>query len=127
MNLQDLFDGLSARMQRERSKTQMTLGGMISALEAMPADTEVYGLYSPHSYRGYYSDLAFESKTEKVSAGNLLAECKTAMGKVFEGYKGGDYVMGALTPVWIANHGVCGLKIIAINSDGTVETAEDVF
>ena len=58
MNIQALFDGLSAEWQRERAETQMTLGQLIEILESMPADTEIRGLNCPHSYRGYYSDLA---------------------------------------------------------------------
>lgn len=60
MNIQALFDGLSAEWQRERAETQMTLGQLIEILESMPADTEIRGLNCPHSYRGYYYDLAFE-------------------------------------------------------------------
>jgi hypothetical protein len=44
---------------------------------------------------------------------------------VFMGYKGGDFVMGALTPVWVANYGSCGQKLMAIRPDGTLETAEN--
>lgn len=43
MNIQALFDGLSAEWQRERAETQMTLGKLIEILESMPADTEIRG------------------------------------------------------------------------------------
>ena len=125
INLQDLVDGMNARMLRERAATQMTLGMMIAVLEKMPPETEIDGLGKAISYRGYYSDLAFQPQAEKVKAGDLLAQCRDAMGQVFEGYKGGDYVMGALTPVWVADYGCCGRKIMAINPDGTLETADD--
>ena len=36
--MQALVDGLSAQLKAERSATQMTLGKMIAALEAMPPD-----------------------------------------------------------------------------------------
>jgi len=49
------------------------------------------------------------------------------MGQVFNGYKGGDFVMGALTPVWIASYGRLGRKIIALSDDGKLETSEDEF
>jgi len=124
INLQALVDGMSAQFQRERSETQMTLGKLIAVLEAMPADTSVAGLHSPHSYRGYYRDLAFEVEGT-TKARLLLAECRAAMGQVFGGYKGGDFMMGSLTPVWIANYGDCGDKLIALNPDGSIETAED--
>jgi len=51
----------------------------------------------------------------------------SAMGQVFNGYKGGDFVMGALTPVWIASYGRLGRKIIALSDDGKLETSEDEF
>ena len=125
MNIQALFDGMSAQWQRERAETQMTLGKLIAALEAMPEGTEVANLNSAHSYRGYYSDLAFECDEGTRPAADLLAECKAAMWQVFCGYKGGNYVMGALTPVWLASYGCCGQKLMALHEGGEIETAED--
>ncbi|MBK8184749.1 MAG: hypothetical protein IPK63_18480 [Candidatus Competibacteraceae bacterium] len=43
----------------------------------------------------------------------------------FECYKGGRYVMGEMTPVWVADHGCCGVKLIALRDDGKIEVAED--
>lgn len=125
MSIQALMDGLSAQWQRERAETQMTLGKLISALEAMPEGAEVANLNSAHSYRGYYSDLALEQGEGTRRAADLLAECKTAMRQVFCGYKGGDYVMGALTPVWVANYGCCGQKLMALHVGGETEVSED--
>lgn len=125
MNLQALMDGMSAQWQRERAETQMTLGKLIAALEAMPEGAEVANLRDANSYRGYYSDLAFEREEGTRQAAELLAECKAAMGQVFCGYKGGDFVMGALTPVWLASYGCCGSKLMALHAGGEVETAED--
>lgn len=123
--MQALVDGLSAQLKAERSATQMTLGKMIAALEAMPPDAEVSGLGHAHSYRGYYSDLAFEPQKAKVKAADLLAECRKAMGRTFCGYKGGDFMMGDSTPMWVAHYGCCGVKLMAIKPDGELETAED--
>lgn len=125
MNIQDMVDGMNARMQRERAKEQMTLGKLIAALEALPAGATVQYIGEPHSYRGYYCDLAFELGTGQRLAADLLNECVGAMGKVFEGYKGGDFVMGAQTPVWIAEYGCCGDKIMQLNADGSFSTEED--
>ena len=125
MDLQALVDGMSVRWQSERAKTQMTLGKLIKALEAMAPDAEVAQLQSAHSYRGYYSDLAFELGPNTRSVQGLLSDCRAAMGQVFEGYKGGDFVMGALTPLWVAEYGDIGKKIIALRPDGTFELAED--
>jgi len=125
VNIHALMDGMSAQWQRERSETQMTLGKLIAALEAMLEGAEVANLNSAHSYRGYYSDLAFEKGEGTRPAAALLAECKAAMGQVFCGYKGGDFVMGALTPVWVAEYGCCGLKLMALHAGCETETAED--
>lgn len=125
MHLQDLIDGMSARWMRERAETQLTLGALIEALEKLPPDKLVANLHSPHSYRGYYSDLAFELEGELRKAEEILADCRGAMGRVFKGYKGGDYVMGARTPLWVANYGCTGMKLMALREDGSIETAED--
>jgi hypothetical protein len=123
MNLQAMVDGLSQQWQRERSETQMTLGALITALEAMPKDAEVANLCNPDSYRGFYCDLYFEKQEGTRPAVDLLADCKAAMGKVFTGYKGGDYVMGAPTPLWIAEYGDCGDRLMAVHAGGEIETA----
>lgn len=125
MDIQAWIDGMSAQGQRKRAETQMTLGKLIAALEAMPEGAEVANLHSAHSYRGYYSDLSFKRGEGTRQAADLLTECKEAMGQVFCGYKGGDYVMGALTPVWVAEYGCCGPKLMAIHAGGEIETTED--
>jgi hypothetical protein len=123
--LQALVDGVSMQWQRERAETQMTLGKLIAELESMAPTDMVANLINAHSYRGYYSDLAFERGEGMREVCGLLADCKDAMGQVFEGYKGGDFVMGALTPLWIANYGRGGQKLMALRVGGEVETAED--
>lgn len=124
-DVQAMLDGLSAQMQRERSTTQFTLGNLIAALEAMPLSAMIDGIKSPHSYRGYYCDLAFEPSESRTQVATALVMCREAMGQVFEGYKGGDYMMGATTPLWIALYGCCGKKIVGITADGAIETTED--
>ncbi|MBW8077273.1 MAG: hypothetical protein GJU76_04175 [Gallionella sp.] len=125
--LQAAVDAMSAKWQRERAATQMTLGKLIAALEAIPPDAQVTSLGHPHSYRGYYSDLAFEPQGAPIRADEFLAICKQCMGRIFEGYKGGDFVMGENTPVWIAEYGTTAgaRKIIALRPDGTFETCDD--
>lgn len=126
-DLQALLDGLSARLQRERAKTQMTLGKLIETLEAMPEGAQVANLRNPHSYRGYYEDLALEPSEGLRPAEELLAECRAAMGKAFHGYKGGRYIMGEDTPVWVSGYGdVSGLRLMAVIPSGGIETEEEV-
>lgn len=123
MSLQALMDGMSAQWMTERASTQMTLGALIERLEALPKETRV-NLGGAHSYRGYYSDLAFEPVDEST-AGDLLQECRDAMGQKFEGYKGGDFYMHAGVPVWVAFEGCCGKKLNDVFDDGSLDLKDD--
>lgn len=123
-DLQRLCDAMSEEWRKERAATQMTLGKLISALSAMAAGAPVPNLRAAHSYRGYYSDLAFEYHGGNRPAADLLADAHAAMGRVFEGYKGGEFVMHENTPVWVASWGVCGVKLMAISESG-YESRED--
>lgn len=112
--LQAMMNGMSAAWQAERAQTQMTLGRFIAWLETRLPDDEVVGLGSLDSYRGYYSDLAFAPDETPRPVAALLAECRGAMGKVFQGYKGGDFLMGETTPLWVAGYGDCGPRLMGM-------------
>lgn len=118
--LQAMFDGLSAGWQRERAETQMTLGKLIKLLESLEPNRPIAGLGSLDSYRGFYDDLAFEPDDKQETVGEVLQRCRDAMGRVFEGYKGGDYMMGELTPLWVASYGCCGDRLIDLDAIGEV-------
>jgi len=126
--MQKLIDDFLKKCQEERSSTQMTLGNFISGLENFPQDKEIENIDSPHSYRGYYSDLAFQKEEGTRTVGSLLTQLKTeCLGKVFQGYKGGDFFMSDETPMWIANYGSTGVKIVEIIEEDILllSTAED--
>lgn len=123
--MQAMINGMGAQWQRERAETQMTLGDLIERLKEFPPTAEIHGLADLDSYRGYYSDLAFEPTDGCEQASSILERCRDAMGQVFTGYKGGEFMMGSLTPLWVAAYGDCGKKLIAVNDDGNIETAED--
>jgi hypothetical protein len=123
-NIQAWFNGMSAKRQKERSETQMTLGKLIDKLKTMDPDAMIDGIETPHSYRGYYDDLAFEQGTEKMSVSSALIIATNCMGEVFEGYKGGDFQMGRNTPIWMSGYGTTGSKILGLNDDGTWELGE---
>lgn len=83
----------------------MTLGELITALEAAPADKVLpLGFASPHSYRGFYEQLAFEPKV-RVPVGEMLAAARSALGRTYEGWKGGDFTMTDYTDCWLAVEG----------------------
>lgn len=126
--MQKLFDELSNGWRAKRSLTQMTIGKMLKILETYPKEQRIEKLVSPHSYRGYYSDLSFEKvegEQTVVEFINLLkSEC---LNKTFVGYKGGDFTMDEHTPLWIAEYSSCGEKITDIK-DGDIlifETDKD--
>jgi hypothetical protein len=125
--LQAMMDGMGMEWQCERGKTQMTLGKLIDRLASLPPETMV-DLTHPHSYRGYYMDLAFECATVKITATDALILCRSAMGEVFTGYKGGEYQMGRNTPVWQATYGSSGGKrIMGIREDGTLDLEDEPY
>ena len=124
--LHTMINEMTETMRKERSETQMTLGKMIERLKTLPAETPIF-LSEPHSYRGYYADLAFQKPDIAISAARALALCQECVGKSFEGYKGGDYVMGNNAPVWQAYYGQTGMKIDNILDDGTIELSKEIY
>jgi len=122
---QDYMDALSNQWQNERAAEQMTLGEAILILGAVNPGMVVKGVSDKaRSYRGYYSDLAIEPGETRV--GDLLDVLKDSLGKTFTGYKGGDFVMKKNTPLWVANSGVCGDKLMAFEDrDGVLYVATE--
>lgn len=119
--MQAMVNEMEREWQKARAKCQMTLGKMIERLSEFPPGASVTGVGEPHSYRGYYVDLSFAPTSLPVTVADVLKTCREeCMGQVFEGYKGGDYLMGANTPVWIASYGCCGERLMSleINESG---------
>lgn len=138
MDLQSAISNQIAvdRAEKMKRSDQLTLGELILKLEACPnPDAEVYyefhGLFptSIDSWRGSYSELALNvsGSLDRYSAGAplqvsaLLTILKEAVGKTFTGYKGGEYLMGKTTPVWVANYGATGSEtaVIDVRYDGS--------
>lgn len=88
---------------------QLDLGELITTLEAADPDKVVpFGFDNPHSYRGYYHDLAFEIATD-VTVAAMLADARSALHATYEGWKGGDYTMDEDSDVWLVwERGDCG-------------------
>lgn len=92
----------------------MVLQELIAFLEARdPSITAPMGFGRPHSYRGFYEQLAFEP-TPNVTVGQMLTAARLALGMTFTGYKGGEYEMGEYTTVNLANYGETGEEIGSI-------------
>lgn len=78
---------------------------LIEQLELLPQDGVLpFGFGEPMSYRGYYEELAFEP-IENAKVSDMLAHAKSAMGKTFTGYKGGEFEMGEFSDCYIAEYG----------------------
>jgi len=89
----------------------MTLKELIERLEAADYDMVVpKGFNNPHSYRGYYDELAFEP-AENITVGEMLACAIEANGSTYTGWKGGEFTMGDYTNVHIAHMGECGDEV----------------
>ena len=77
------------------------LAELITALRAQPQDKKVrLGFCNPHSYRGFYDELAFEPLSD-TTVGEMLTCAEKAVGSTYTGYKGGEYEMWPHTRVWI--------------------------
>ena len=112
--LQAFIDKKMEEWQKDRASEQMTLGQMIVKLKTLPQDAKVRMLGHLHSYRGYYEDLAFERDiNEETEVSKLLQHCQSAMGRRFTGWKGGEFLMGEDTPLWISEVGEAdGMRLL---------------
>lgn len=90
---------------------EMRLEQLIDYLkEKNPEKRLVMGLGKPDSYRGYYDQLAFPLKPN-VTVGEMLEWAQEAVGKTYQGYKGGDFTMDKDTYVHVAAWGDCGSEL----------------
>jgi hypothetical protein len=112
----------------------MTLGDLIETLASMPADYKVRfdnGRVPTElcSWRGVYAELTLDSDggDARMFVGDLLKNAEEAVGKTFQGYKGGDYTMSRETPVWAdeyGDYGCIGLMGARVSGDTvTLQTA----
>lgn len=93
-------------------ETSLGLGALIARLEREdPNRILPLGFAEPHSYRGYYEQLAFEPR-QNIAIGDMLAAARSALGRTFVGYKGGEYTMHKYVECWIANYGESGENLI---------------
>jgi hypothetical protein len=115
LTIESLMDAISESSRNTRKDYHLTLGGLITILESAEGCVRFADGSTPGdemSYRGYYSDLAFEPQSESKTVSEFLGQCKAAHGNTYEGYKGGDNVMADDTPLWKALYGSCGDAIV---------------
>ena len=83
----------------------MTLEQLYKYLTQFPKTrTCKHGFTNPHSYRGYYEELAFEP-AENVTVGHMIMCCTRAHNETFTGWKGGEFTYSDNTYVHIAYEG----------------------
>lgn len=115
----------------------VTLGKLLDLLMMVPGglpiklqwgDEHLVNVGDIDSYRGYYSDLAIEpGYPEEREVADVYDMLNAAIGSTFEGYKGGDFVMHADTPVWVSLYGnTSGIGVtgvVATNRLAVITTA----
>lgn len=111
IDIQALVNAMGKAGEETRSQYHLTLGRLVAELEKADGSLSVQfedggAPCEPHSYRGYYSDLAFESDPKPITVSEFLDICRQSLGASFEGYKGGDFEMHEATPLWRSNYGV---------------------
>lgn len=132
----DITDIIDAQVKAQRAETfaqsdQLSLGEIITKCEAIVVrdasdpprvvfDFEYAHPVSIGSWRGIYSELAlgFDLGGEEMTLPAFTELLRSAVGKEFCGYKGGDYTMSRHTPVWVANHGHTGNTAVVGVLDG---------
>jgi len=89
---------------------QMTLGELLAWMEgfdhALPVEFDIgYAPYSFMSYRGYYRYIAIDRSDGVKTVDQFIKDIKDAIGHTYTGYKGGDFTMTKMTPVWVSEYG----------------------
>lgn len=110
MDLQTILANAVAAQRAEDMKDspQLTLGETIIKIKAIPnLDLPVIfdfnQLFPEHvcSWRGSYAELAVVFGKTETTGHTLVAMLQSAVGKTYDGWKGGVYKMGRSTPVWV--------------------------
>lgn len=111
-----LLNALVDAKVMETTKEAIRLGKLIDSLRAVRDQQKSlsfdFGGFVPHSinsYRGYYNHLAisYVGPEKECTVAMLLKVTEDALGRVYSGYKGGDFRMHMETPVWASNRGEC--------------------
>jgi len=105
---------MTTQLDKVPTPDHLDLESLITRLRAEPDHVVAVGFHNPHSYRGYYTDLAFEV-CGPTTIDHLLAVAEGALGVTFTGWKGGDYTMRDYTSVWLVREeGECGESLGAV-------------
>ena len=128
-NMAKFFERMT---ELRRQVGQITLGELVALLKARPQDQEVrydFAWMVPTkaaSWRGSYDQLALgyanlsdrhnSEQVKEPTVAELVAHLESCVGKEFQGWKGGDYLMAADTVLWVANPGEsCNTAITGVS------------
>jgi hypothetical protein len=102
------------------------LGDIIERLEQEdPELTLPVGWEHPHSWRGSYSQLAFELVQRPTTVGELLTVTRSAVGATYTGWKGGEFTMGSYSGVYLAEEGTTGDALSMPYLDLLIQTTKE--
>ena len=137
MSMQDFINNLN-EMSKIESGKEYNLGDLIKDLEKhkdydygfMEVEFDDGSIPTEFdSWRGSYCELALGYKKNGIChAHSLYVKAFNTNGSIFEGYKGGDFIMDLDTPIHQANYGETGVededdnynykKIIGVKEEG---------
>ena len=128
-DFQKMMDAIAEQDMKRRSQYHLTLGALadicIHSYKLGRVLAYANGNLNPklevNSYRGYYCDLAIATTTDPDEIcrtkdfGELL---KRTIDTPLTGYKGGNFLMGKDTPLWLSDYGeYTGLAIMDASED----------
>ena len=125
MDIQGLFDMLAEASRNTRKEYHICLGDLLDRLRQADPEAPIY-LDHPHSYRGYYTDLALEPTARPIHVWELINQLSDVIDTELTGYKGGEFLMEADTPVWIASYGNTGLALIDFDPKSLTITTKEI-
>jgi hypothetical protein len=110
---------------------EIQLGAVIKQLKKLPKETIfINGFHEPHSYRGYYEQVAFEP-FDNVTSEALLMSCEASMEGVYIGWKGGEYTYDKKSIFNVAYEGSTSPRsayiLFIAELMGYMEVPEDLF
>ena len=132
MDLQSYLESATKKMRAASfaDSPQITIGELLALIKDIPEksgddNVEVsfdFGTAYPiglSSWRGSYAELAINyglsgydndnaSQFAHLDLAEFRKELEEAVGKTFQGWKGGDFTMTLDTPLWVANDGNVG-------------------
>lgn len=140
MDLQSIISNAVQAYRNEEMKTspQLMLGELLILLEQV-SNKKLPVKFSSgkkptklSSWRGSYREIAFQyddsADSPCPSVEDIINQIKNSIGSKFEGYKGGEFLMGKTTPVWVSQWGQSSreapVSVSCTDEMVTIETKE---